>query len=154
LKNSELALVFHVETQRFAIPSDRVEFVTRAAGLTPLPHAPRVIVGLVNIRGEVLPVAGPRRRLGFPDQSLRASDYFIVVRTPRRTLVLIADAVVGLLEFQSDDFSPAEEILPNLPHVAGVLRHADGMILIQDLEQFLSLDEERVLDHALAAHTT
>lgn len=153
MKGSELALVFLVEAQRFAIPSENVDFVTRAVGLTPLPHAPAVVVGLVNIRGEVLPVASTRRRLGFADLSLRASDYFIVARTARRTLVLIADAIVGLLEFQSDDFSSAEEILPTLPHVGGVLKHADGMILIHDLERFLSLDEERDLAHALAAHT-
>lgn len=152
MKDSELALVFLIEAQRLAVPSDCVDFVTRAVALTPLPHAPEIIAGLVNIRGKVVPAANVRRRSGFTDRPLRASDYFIVVHTPRRALVLIADAIVGLLPFHSEDFSPVENILPGVPHVAGVLSDANGMILIHDLERFLSLEEEEHLKGALAEY--
>lgn len=153
MKDSEFALVFLIETQRFAVLAERVDFVTRAVALTPLPNAPDLILGLVNIRGDVLPAASVRRRSGFMDRPLRATDYFIVAHTPRRSLVLIADAIVGLLPFHSEDFSPADEILPGLPHVAGVLKHPDGMILIHDLDRFLSLEEEEYLKSALAGYT-
>jgi len=152
MNDAELALVFLVESQRFAVPATGVDCVTRAVALTPLPNAPAIVVGLVNIRGEVLPVASLRRRSGLPDRSLRASDYFIVARTPQRIVVLIADGIVGLLPFQPDDFAPAEEILTGLAHVAGVLKDADGMILIQDLERFLSLEEEEHLKDSLAGY--
>jgi purine-binding chemotaxis protein CheW len=150
MKDSELALVFLIETQRFAVLAEHVDFVTRSVALTLLPNAPDVVLGLVNIRGDVLPAASVRHRSGFTDRPLRASDCFIVVHTPRRALVLIADAIVGLLPFRSEDFSPAEDILPGVPHVAGVLSDANGMILIHDLERFLSLEEEEHLKGALA----
>lgn len=153
MKDSELALVFLIETQRFAVSAERVAFVTRAAALTPLPKAPEIVVGLVNIRGDVLPAASVRRRSGFQDRTLRASDYFIVVHTPLRSLVLIADGIVGLLPIQPEDFEYAADILPGLTHISGVLKHCDGMILIHDLEQFLSLEEEAHLKNALADFT-
>lgn len=150
MKNSTLALVFLVDTQRFAVPSESVDFVTRAVALTPIPNAPEIVAGLVNIRGDVMPAASMRRRSGFADRPLRASDYFIVARMPRRSIVLIADAIVGLLPFESEDFALSEDILPGVPHVGGVLKHPDGMILIHDLERFLSLEEEERLSDALA----
>jgi purine-binding chemotaxis protein CheW len=149
MKDSELALVFFIETQRFAVSAGRVDFVTRAVALTPLPNAPEIVSGLVNIRGDVMPAASMRRRSGFPDRPLRASDYFIVAHTPRRSLVLIVDGIVGLLPIQTEDFEFSDSILPGLPHVAGVLKHSDGMILIHDLERFLSLQEEQNLEDAL-----
>lgn len=147
-----MLLVFLIETQRLAIPAECIDFVTRAVALTPLPHAPEIVDGLVNIRGEVVPAANMRRRLGFPDRPLRASDYFIVARTPRRNLVLIVDGIVGLQPLQPEDFESSDNILPGLPHVAGVLKHPDGLILIHDLERFLSLEEEHHLEKALGAY--
>jgi purine-binding chemotaxis protein CheW len=44
-----------------------------------------------------------------------------------------------------------EKILPRLEYVDSVLRLEDGMILIHDLEQFLSLEEERVLEESMLA---
>ena len=68
-------------------------------------------------------------------------------------MALIADNIVGLFPFRTDAFAAAEEILKGLPHVAGVLKDTDGMILIHDLERFLSLEEEHALERALEAST-
>lgn len=68
-------------------------------------------------------------------------------------MALIADSIVGLFAFRTDAFAAAEEILKGLPHVAGVLKDTDGMILIHDLERFLSLEEEHALERALEAST-
>lgn len=149
MKDADYSLVFLVDTQRFAVASCQVDFVTRAVALTPLPNAPEIVAGLVNIRGQLIPAVSVRRRSGFGDRRLLSSDFFIITRTPRRSIALIADAIVGLLPFEPEEYSPAEAILPGLPHIRGVLKHPDGVILIHDLERFLSLEEEQGLDRAL-----
>lgn len=152
MKNSNVVVVFSIDTQRFAVSSESVDFVARAVALTPLPNAPAIVAGIVNIRGAVVPVVSMRRRSGIEDRPPRASDYLIVARTPRRAIALTADNIAGLLSVSHEDFAPGESILPGVPHIEGVLKHPDGMILIHDLDRFLSLEEEHGLQNALGGH--
>ncbi|MBL7648238.1 MAG: purine-binding chemotaxis protein CheW [Candidatus Hydrogenedentes bacterium] len=154
MEDAERAVVFSVDARRFAVSAACVDFVTRAVALTPLPNAPDIVAGLVNVRGVIMPVVSVRRRSGIPDRPLSSGDYFIVARTPRRSLALIADAILGLFPFRAEDFSATAEVLRGVPHLGGILQDPDGLILIHDLERFLSLEEEQFLDVALAGHTS
>jgi len=59
------------------------------------------------------------------------------------------DLVSGVLEVAEDEIASAEKILPEVEYVRGVVKLQDGLVLIHDLEQFLSGEEERNLDEAL-----
>jgi purine-binding chemotaxis protein CheW len=64
-------------------------------------------------------------------------------------VVLAADEVLGVQDYAEATVTAAAEILPGLEGIDGVLRCDDGMILIHNLDKFLSLDEEQVLELAL-----
>jgi purine-binding chemotaxis protein CheW len=142
-------VVFVLEGQHYALPLAGVERVVRAAHVTPLPQAPPVVLGIVNVQGRVTPVINLRRRFSLPARDLALGDQFVIARTPRRTLALVVDDVVGVVAHPPGEVSAPQEILPVLPHLAGVITRGDGMVLIYDLEACLSLDEERQLDLAL-----
>ena len=59
-------LVFEVEGQRYGLPTADVRELVRAVTITPLPNAPAVIEGVVNVRGRVLPVLDMRARFRLP----------------------------------------------------------------------------------------
>jgi hypothetical protein len=63
---------------------------------------------------------------------------------------LPVDAVLGAIEIPAASVIDAEAIVPGLEHVAGIVRGPDGLVLIEDLEAFLSPDEDRQLARALA----
>ena len=142
-------IVFRIDAQRFAVPIERVERVVRAVAEAPLPNAPAIVSGLINMRGSVVPVISMRRRAGLPERPLRSSDCLIIARTPQRTVALAADAVEGLVHVESENLARGTDILPEVPYMAGVAKQDDGLLLIFDLERFLSLEEERALDGAL-----
>jgi len=62
---------------------------------------------------------------------------------------LVADTVDGLESFAPSDHVSGASLLPGLPYLQGVIKQEDGLILIHDLDLFLSLDEERELDKAM-----
>ena len=64
-------LVFEINGQRFGIRAVDVVEVLRAATLTPLPTAPSLIEGLLNLRGRVVPVLDVRERLGLPRKEMQ-----------------------------------------------------------------------------------
>ena len=64
-------------------------------------------------------------------------------------MALALDAVTGIVEGSAQAVITAEEILPGLEYVEGVIKLEDGLILIHDLDTLLSLEEEQILAAAL-----
>lgn len=143
-------VVFTLDDSRFALLLTAVERVVHAVEVTPLPKAPEIIWGVINLRGEVVPVVNVRRRLCLPERDIALRDQFIVARTSRRPVALAADAVSGIVECREQDIIAADAILPGMDYLKGVAKLRDGMVLIHDLDGFLSLDEEESLATAMA----
>jgi purine-binding chemotaxis protein CheW len=143
-------VVFSVDDSRYGLPLEAVERVVRIVEITALPEAPEIILGVINVQGRVIAVANVRKRFGLNEREPALSDQLVIARTPRRPVALIVDEVTGVLEYSRGEAVPAEAIVPGIDYVAGVVKLSDGMVLIHDLGRFLSLDEERNLDDAMA----
>lgn len=143
-------VVFHLDEQRYGLPLAAVERVVRAVEVTPLPKAPEIVLGVVNVRGRVVPVVDLRRRFRLPARGLAPSDQFVLARAARRTLAMVVDSVAGLTECPAESVVAGETVLPGLGWVAGLVKLPDGLVLIHDPGQFLALEEETALDAALA----
>lgn len=154
LQSSMLPLVvFTLEGQRCALHLSAVERVVRAVEITPLPKAPEIVLGVINAQGQILPVVDVRRRFRLPARELTLDDRLILARTARRLVALVADSVVGIRALSTREMVGAEQALPFAAYIRGVAKLEDGLVLIYDLDQFLSLDEESVLDAALSGGT-
>jgi purine-binding chemotaxis protein CheW len=143
-------VVFTLDDRRYGLHLAAVERVVRMVDITPLPQAPRIVEGVVDVQGRVIPVVNVRRRFRLPERDVTVSDQLIIARTSRRSVALVTDGVTGVLEYAEQEVVPADAILPGLEYVAGVVKLADGMALIHDLDRFLSFDEERALKEAMA----
>lgn len=144
-------VVFALDDQRYALRLSVVDRVVPMVHVTPLPKAPDIVIGVVNVQGRVIPVIDMRRRFHLPEREAALTDRLVIAHTARRPVALAADAVAGVLEYPGHDIVAAEGVLPGVEHVEGIAKLKDGLILIHDLERFLSLEEEQSLDRALAA---
>ena len=142
-------LLFIIDAGRYALPLSVVERVALAAEITPLPGAPAVVLGIVDVAGRVLPAFDLRRRFGLRHRALQPEDHFLIARTAERSVVLVIDAATGLIEGTSHEVVQSERITSGVPHIRGVITREDGLILIHDLDEFLSAAEARTLDDAL-----
>jgi purine-binding chemotaxis protein CheW len=140
---------FRLEQLRVAVLLSSVDQVVRAAELMPLPGAPEIVLGALNVRGEVLPALDMRSRFGTQSRSIKPSDQFLIARAGTRRVVLPVDEVQGLLSIEESAFTAAEALAPGLKRIEGVARLPDGLVLIHDLETFLSSEEAQTLDTAL-----
>jgi purine-binding chemotaxis protein CheW len=141
-------VLFALDSGRYALPLHSVERIVRAAQHTPLPLAPPAVLGALDVAGRILPVFNLRNRFSLPERAVTPADQFIIARTRRRPVVLAVDAALGVMEEPSVDRAT---LAPGLAQVRGVISLPDGLVLIQDLERFLSDDESVTLDSALAA---
>lgn len=150
MNKDNLFAVFILDEQRYALYLSVVERVVGVVEITPLPKAPDIVLGVVNVQGKIILVVDIRKRFHLPEREMNLSDHLIIAHTSRRAMALIADTVTGVLELSDDEIIGKDEILSDLEYVEGVVKLEDGMILIHDLEKFLSLEEEKAISDQLS----
>ncbi len=144
-----LMLRFDVAGRRLALPGHLVREVTLAVAISALPSAPPIIEGVINVRGLLVPVLDIRRRFRVPARALTPDQHFLIADAGARVVALRVDRVVDVLEIPRDAIEPVAPIAPGAEHVAGLVRLTDGLLVIHDLEAFLSLEEAGRVDAAL-----
>lgn len=144
-------LAFELRGRRFALPAPLVREVVRAVAVSALPPAPEIIEGVINVRGTLVPVVDVARRFGLEPEPLHPDQHLIVAQAGPRLVAARVDRAVDLMRVESGDIVPVAAVAPGAEHVAGLARLPDGVLVIQDLERFLSLDEGARVDAAVAA---
>jgi len=142
-------LLLSLDDERYALKLEHVERVVRAVALDPLPGAPSVIRGIFNLQGRIIPVGDIRRRLGRREKAMALSDRIVIARSTKRPLGLVVDDGTTVIDVAAKDIVAADTVINAAPTVEGVVKTADGLVIIQDLEKFLSLAEGKALDEAL-----
>jgi len=144
-------VTFSLDDRKFALYVSAVQRIIRVVEVTALPKAPEIVVGIINMQGQVIPVFDIRMRFHLPAREVQLNDELIIATTEMRTVAFIVDSVNDVIETPEEKIIAAEQILPELEYVEGVMKTEGGMVLIHDLEKFLSLHEEKALDEALEA---
>jgi purine-binding chemotaxis protein CheW len=149
MNSSRQLLVFLLDEQHYGLDLAAVERVVRTVEITPLPKAPEIVLGVVNFQGRVVPVLNMRKRFCLPEREVSLTDHLIIAHTSQRDVALAADAVSGVIERSEHEIIAARDIVPRMEYVEGVVMLEDGLVLIHDLDTFLSLEEESKLDGAM-----
>lgn len=144
-------VVFDVGGSRYALSAIDVREVFRAVAITPLPEAPAIVEGVIDVRGEVLPVIDLRRRLGAPAVPVSAAEHFIAARAGSRSVIFRAGTRTQVVSVGSEQLREARQVIAGTGTVSGVATLPDGLVLIHDLRTFLSAAETGELDAALSA---
>lgn len=147
-------VVFSLDERYYALDLSVVERTERMVEVTPLPQAPEIVVGVIDVRGRIVPVLNIRKRFLLPERPAALTDQLLMARTARRTIAFIVDAVLGVMERSEHEIIEPASILPGIEYVKGVVKFADGMIFIHDLDGFLSLEEENALESTIGRGKT
>jgi purine-binding chemotaxis protein CheW len=149
MSSAEQILVFALDEQRYGLPLASTERVLAALEITPLPHAPPIVSGIFNYHGRIIPVFNVRHRFGRPARAISPDQQFIIARTSGRSVALVVDSTHGVVALSKAERVSSSAVLHDLPYVQGVMRMPDGLVLVHDLETFLSLEEAAALNDAL-----
>ncbi len=149
MKPSSLIVVFSLDERYYALDLSVVERTERMVEVTPMPQAPEIVVGVIDVRGRIIPVLNIRKRFRLPERDAVISDQLVIAHTARRTIAFTVDAVCGVVKHSEQEIIEPASVLPGTDYVKGVVKFADGMIFIHDLDSFLSLEEEILLESAI-----
>jgi purine-binding chemotaxis protein CheW len=143
-------LVFRLGDDEFGLPIDAVDEVARVPeAITRVPKTPKFLEGIVNLRGDVLPVVDQRRRFDMPKLEHGETRRLIVVRTARHRAGLIVDSVSEVLRCPADAIEATPELTEDTTRlVSGVvnLKSAGRIVLLLEPAELLTRAEHSLLD--------
>ncbi|WP_428660188.1 chemotaxis protein CheW [Reyranella sp.] len=143
-------VVFRLGEDEFGLPIEAVHEVARVPDqITRLPKAPKFLEGVVNLRGDVLPVVDQRRRFDMPPLEEQDGRRLVVVRTERHRAGLIVDSVSEVLRCPAGDIEPAPDLANEsvrLVHGVVNLEKAGRIVLLLDPAELLTRAERGLLD--------
>ncbi|WP_375274008.1 chemotaxis protein CheW [Methylorubrum thiocyanatum] len=141
---TDYVTVFVGETM-FGLTIDRVHDVFVPAGITPVPLAPREIVGLLNLRGRVVTALCLRRRLGIPGREAGTAEMAIGLEQAGETFALIVDGVGEVLKLGADTQEPVPINLDaRWRDISLGVHRLDGRLLvILDVDALLAFGDAR-----------
>lgn len=107
-------LEFRLAQERYALETPCVREVYPLKDLTPLPCTPPFVLGIVNVRGRIIPVIDLKKFIDLPDEGLTDLHRIVLVGTGDLELGLLADVIVGVRSV------PVESLQPSLPTLTDI----------------------------------
>jgi purine-binding chemotaxis protein CheW len=138
-----MVVPFRLDGQRYAAPIHLVREVGYMQQTTRLPLTPDWVEGVVDLRGEVLPVINLRRRLGLPEKPATDETRLMVLSSGLRSAALIVDEVDTVVTLDEAQIGqPDPDLLPGAEeYLTGVARTPEGLLVLIDLVRLVGLTE-------------
>lgn len=136
---NELEIVeFSVANNKFGINVIKVREIINPIPVVSIPNAHKNIEGIIEIRGEILPVINIARVLGYPDSDQPALDKFIVTEFNKQKVIFHVHGVDKIHRISWKQIEKPTNLYQSLDsQIIGVIRKEDGMILLLDFEKIV-----------------
>jgi len=145
------AVTFGLGAETFAVPVALVREILDYRETFRIPNGPDYLLGLTDMRGEGVATVDFRLRLGMPHVDPTPSTRILVVDVPvaDRVLVLglVVDRVLEVSTFRTDQIGAAPDIGVRWPseYIAGVVKRAEGFVVLVDVARIFSVEEAELL---------
>ena len=134
---------FYLDGMLFGIDVDAVQEVLRFQAMTPVPLAPRVVAGLINLRGQIVTALDLRRRLELPERPPEMLPANVVLRSSAVGASLLVDAVGEVVEVDDVAFEPPPETTRGVARelILGAYKLPERLLLLLDLKKTLEIGD-------------
>jgi purine-binding chemotaxis protein CheW len=136
-------VTFVLMDETYGINVMQVQEVLRVTEIAPVPGAPAYVLGIINLRGNVVTVIDTRTRFGLPSAEMGDASRIIVIESEKQVVGILVDAVAEVVELREGDI----DVAPNVGtedssrYIQGVATREEGLLILVDLNKLLT-DEE------------
>ena len=132
---------FYVDNLLLGVDILQVEEINRHLALTPVPHAPECVQGVINLRGEVVTVVNLRTILGLPRGEITKTTRNVVVHGQGEQIGLVVDRIADVVKTRRDAIDPPPANVNGVDSrfFRGVYRLEKGLLVVLDVEEALKV---------------
>jgi purine-binding chemotaxis protein CheW len=145
-------LIFRLGSEEFGVRVIKVREIMGLQEVTPVPHTPVFVKGVINLRGKVIPVIDLRLKFGLPPAEYTSRTCIIVVWTQigedQLMMGIVVDEVAEVLNLMAADIEDTPDFGPEVetPYLLGMAKGKDKVKILLDIDQVLNSQELRGLD--------
>jgi len=143
-------VTFRLENESYGINVMQVQEVLRYTEIAPVPGAPPYVLGIINLRGNVVTVIDTRQRFGLPTSDTTDQTPIVIIEAENQVVGILVDAVAEVVYLRQSEI----ETTPNVGNeesakfIQGVCHKNDELLILVDLEKLMT-DEEWTELHGL-----
>jgi len=144
---SREVLVFVLGREEYGVDILKVQEIRGYGKVTPIPGAPDYLKGVFNLRGIIVPVIDMRLKFGLKEATYDSLTVVIILRIGPRVIGVVVDGVSDVIDLAEKDVkaAPALGSVVDQVFLAGVATKDDRMVLLLDIEKFLSSSDLNLL---------
>lgn len=136
-------VTFRLADETYGINVMQVQEVLRVTEIAPVPGAPDYVMGIINLRGNVVTVLDTRKRFGLQTSEMDDSTRIVIVESDSTVVGILVDSVAEVVELRRSEI----ELSPNVgnedssKYIEGVTTCNDELLILVDINKLLSTDE-------------
>ncbi|WP_432408844.1 chemotaxis protein CheW [Wukongibacter sp. M2B1] len=138
-------VIFNLGNEQYGVDIMNVKEISEFRESTKVPSAPYFVDGIINLRGEIIPIVNLKKRFEIEDDKIDSDTRIIVINLNGRNVGFVVDEASQVLRINNDDIDPAPEIIAGIDkqYINGVGKVEDKIIILLDLEKILT-DKEKI----------
>ena len=148
---------FQLGTEEYGVDISQVQEIIRMVEITHVPRAPHFMEGVINLRGQLIPIIDLRTRFGMKRIDATKSTRIIVTEIGSKRVGIVVDSVSEVNNIPIENVEEAPEMIAGVgtEYIQGVGKMGERLIIMLDLTMVMSIDEKHELQtieaHALAS---
>jgi purine-binding chemotaxis protein CheW len=139
---------FHLDREEYGVDISQVQEIIRMVEITHVPRAPHFMEGVINLRGQLIPIIDLRTRFSMPRAEHTKSTRIIVTEIGNKRVGIVVDGVSEVLNIPMEQIEEAPEIItgPGSEYIQGVGKVNERLIILLDLTMVISSEEKARLE--------
>jgi len=136
-------VTFRLSNETYGINVMQVQEVLRVSEIAPVPGAPHYVLGIINLRGNVVTVVDTRIRLGLEATEVTDSTRIVIIEGSQHVVGILVDCVAEVVDLRASELESAPNVgnEESAKYIQGVASHDGELLILVDLNKLLS-DEE------------
>ncbi|MCF2909774.1 chemotaxis protein CheW [Pseudoalteromonas sp. DL2-H2.2] len=142
-------VTYKLEDETYGINVMQVQEVLRYTEIAPVPGAPTYVLGIINLRGNVVTVIDTRSRFGLPSSEVTDNSRIVIIEAEKQVVGILVDSVAEVVYLRSSEIDSAPNIgtEESAKFIQGVSNREGELLILVDLNKLLSDDEWDELSH-------
>lgn len=144
-RNDEVVqwVTFQLAQETYGINVMQVREVLRYSDIAPVPGAPEYVLGIINLRGNVVTVIDTRARFGLGPGDITDNTRIVIIEADDQVVGIQVDSVAEVVYLNSSEIDTAPNVgnEESAKFIQGVSHRDDKLLILVDLEKLLSNDE-------------
>ncbi|KKL01172.1 chemotaxis protein CheW [Rheinheimera mesophila] len=136
-------VTFKLQEETYGINVMQVQEVLRYTDIAPVPGAPDYVMGIINLRGNVVTVIDTRARFGLPPSEVTDNSRIVIIESERQVIGIMVDSVAEVVYLKQSEIDTAPNVGTDesAKFIQGVSNRDGELLILVDLNKLLSDDE-------------